>query len=359
MAGAEKGARSLSELQAAGLLGAEVTPELQAVAGRFAVSVTPGVLRAIREGDPVGGLARQYLPSAEELQETPAELDDPIGDGAHSPVKGVVHRYDDRVLLNLLKTCAVYCRFCFRREMVGPGSRGLDTAELQAALDYIRGEDRIWEVIFSGGDPLTLSPRRLRSVLEELAGIDHVGVVRFHTRVPAVAPEMVSDELLAALRAGPAAFVVLHVNHPDELTAEVRAAIARLADAGIPLLSQSVLLKGVNDSAEVLGRLFRRLVENRVKPYYLHHADLARGTGHFRTSIAEGQEIVDSLRRSHSGLCVPAYVLDLPGGAGKVPVAASWVLGAAEGTYRLRDRFGAEHLYRDHQAAPEDGLERG
>ncbi|WP_172330565.1 lysine-2,3-aminomutase-like protein [Mangrovicoccus sp. HB161399] len=359
MAAAEKSARSLGDLQAAGLLGAEVTPDLAAVAGRYAVSVTPGVLRAIRGGDPEGGVARQYLPSSEELQEFPAELDDPIGDGPHSPVKGVVHRYDDRVLLNLLKTCAVYCRFCFRREMVGPGARGLDSAELEAALDYIRGEERIWEVIFSGGDPLTLSARRIRAVLEELARIPHVGVARFHTRVPAVAPELVTEELLAALRAGPTAFVVLHVNHPDELTAEVRAAIARLADAGIPLLSQSVLLKGVNNSAEVLGRLFRALVQNRVKPYYLHHADLARGTGHFRTSIAEGQEIVDGLRQGHSGLCIPAYVLDLPGGAGKVPVARSWILGEAEGSYLLRDRHGAEHAYRDHAAAQQKRPDRG
>ncbi len=327
------------------------------MAERYAVSVTPGVIETIRGADPEGGVARQYLPAAEELQETAAELDDPIGDGAHSPVKGVVHRYDDRVLLNLLKTCAVYCRFCFRREMVGPGSRGLDAGELRAALDYIRNEPRIWEVIFSGGDPLTLSPRRLRAVLEELAQVEHVGVVRFHTRVPAVAPEMVTDELLAALRSGPTAFVVLHVNHPDELTTEVRAAIARLVDAGIPLLSQSVLLKGVNNSAEVLGRLFRALVRNRVKPYYLHHADMARGTGHFRTSIAEGQDLIDALRRSHSGVCVPNYVLDLPGGAGKVPVARSWILGQEDGCYRLRDRHGAGHEYRDAAAGP--GPDRG
>ncbi|MBT9385754.1 lysine-2,3-aminomutase-like protein [Pseudooceanicola sp. CBS1P-1] len=347
MASAKKGARSLGDLEDLGLLPAGITPALQQVADRYAISVTESLSETILHADPEGAVARQYLPSAEELSETPQELDDPIGDDAHSPVAGVVHRYDDRVLLNLLKTCAVYCRFCFRRESVGPGSRGLDSAQRAAALDYIRTHEEIWEVIFSGGDPLTLSPRRLAEVLGDLATIPHVGLTRFHTRVPVAAPEMVSEDLLDALTAGPTAFVVLHVNHPDELTEAACAAIARIVGRGIPMLSQSVLLKGINDSEEVLGRLFKALLRNRVKPYYLHHGDLARGTGHFRTSIAEGQDLIEALRAHHSGLCIPHYVLDLPGGAGKVPLARGAVVSQDGARYRMRDRHGACHPYLD------------
>ncbi|MBE3640139.1 lysine-2,3-aminomutase-like protein [Mangrovicoccus algicola] len=353
MSSAQRGARSLGDLQEAGLVGPEVSAELRQVADRYAVSVTPGILRALRDGTAGEGIARQYIPAAEELRDSPAELDDPIGDGAHAPVAGVVHRYDDRVLLNVLKTCAVYCRFCFRREMVGPGARGLDADGLAAALDYIRSDPRIWEVILSGGDPLTLSPRRIRAILSELAEIGHVGVVRFHTRIPSVAPEMVTEDLLEALRAFPAVYVVLHANHPEELTPEVRGAIARIVDRGIPMLSQTVLLRGVNDDAAVLGDLFKGLVRNRVKPYYLHHADMARGTGHFRTTIAEGQAVVEALRAGHSGLCQPHYVLDLPGGAGKVPIPAARIVPREGGGYAVRDSRGDWHGY------DEDVPERG
>ena len=357
MAADGQGARSLEDLQALGLVGPDVPDALRRVAARYAVAVTPGLVTAMRDGDPDGALRRQYLPAAEELTETAAELADPIGDAAHSPVPGIVHRYDDRVLLNVLKTCAVYCRFCFRREMVGPGARGLDAEGLARALAYIRAHEEVWEVILSGGDPLTLSPRRIDAILSELARIGHVGVVRFHTRVPAVAPERVTPDLIAALRRFPAVFVVLHANHPDEITPAVGAAIARLVDAGIPMLSQSVLLRGVNDDAAVLARLFKTLVRNRVKPYYLHHADLARGTGHFRTTLAEGQAIVEALRAGHSGLCQPQYVLDLPGGAGKIPVAASPVRPKGAGRYALRDRRGVWHDYTDGAAEGATGTD--
>jgi lysine 2,3-aminomutase len=270
-------------------------------------------------------IARQYVPRADELVTTPDELADPIGDHAHSPVKGIVHRYQDRVLLKPSHACPVYCRFCFRREMVGPGGEALSPSELEAALDYVRAHPEIWEVILTGGDPLILSPRRIGEIVRALDAIDHVGVIRVHTRVPVVDPLRVTDELIAALRAEKAVYVVLHVNHAREFTDAARAACRKLSDAGIVLLSQSVLLKGVNDDAATLEALFRSLVRHRIKPYYLHQGDLAPGTSQFRTTIAEGQALMRDLRGRVSGLCQPTYVLDIPGGHGKVPVGPGYL----------------------------------
>jgi lysine 2,3-aminomutase len=210
--------------------------------------------------------------------------------------------------------------------MVGPGQGALSPAALDRTLDYIRQNPQIWEVILTGGDPLVLSARRLKDVVTRLAGIAHVKIIRVHTRVPVAAPERITPALIRALRVrDKATFVVLHANHPRELTAEVRAACARFIDAGIPMLSQSVLLRGVNDNAETLGALMRKLVENRIKPYYLHHADLAPGTSHLRTSVAEGQALMRKLHGHASGLCQPTYVLDIPGGFGKSPIGPSYL----------------------------------
>jgi lysine 2,3-aminomutase len=236
----------------------------------------------------------------------------------------------------------VYCRFCFRREMVGPGRGGLKPAALDKALAYVENHPEIWEVILTGGDPLVLSARRLKDVVTRLAAIGHVKVIRVHTRVPVAAPERVTAALVRALRTDRATFVVLHANHPRELTAQVRAACARLIDAGIPMLSQSVLLRGVNDDAETLGALMRALVECRIKPYYLHHADLAPGTAHLRTTIAEGQALMRALHGRYSGLCQPSYVLDIPGGHGKSPIGPSYL--SADGTV-IEDFNGARHAY--------------
>jgi lysine 2,3-aminomutase len=293
---------------------------LQQVAARYAVAITPAVTDMIDPSDPHDPVAKQFLPDIRELDQQPEENADPIGDDAHSPVEGVVHRYPDRVLQKLVNACAVYCRFCFRREMVGPGRGGLSRAALDAALDYIAATPQIWEVILTGGDPLVLSPRRLKAVMARLAAIDHVKVIRVHTRLPAVAPEKITPTLVKALRTDKATFIVLHANHARELTEAARAACARLIDAGIPMLSQSVLLRGVNDDADTLGQLMRTLVECRIKPYYLHHADLAPGTAHFRTTIAEGQALMRTLHGRTSGLCQPSYVLDIPGGHGKSPI---------------------------------------
>src|SRR5438105_3452945 len=217
--------------------------ELERVAARYAVSLTPEVAELIDPADPFDPIARQFIPDPKELEAGPGDAADPIGDEAHSPVEGIVHRYPDRVLLKLVHVCPVYCRFCFRREMVGPGrSRALSRAALAAALDYVRAHPEIWEVILTGGDPLILSPRRLREVLRALRGIEHVKVVRLHSRMPAVDPGRITPDLVRALKVGgKATYVVLHANHARELTRRARGACARLIDAGIPMLSQSVL----------------------------------------------------------------------------------------------------------------------
>jgi lysine 2,3-aminomutase len=323
---------------------------LDAVAARYAVAISPAVIEAMDLSDPADPVARQFVPSAAELDIAPEERGDPIGDDAHSPVEGIVHRYPDRVLLKLVHVCPVYCRYCFRREMVGPRGRGtLSAKQIAAALDYIRGNPAIWEVILTGGEPLLMSPRRLRAVMRELATIEHVKIVRVHTRMPVVTPEKVSAELVRALKSsGKTSYVVLHVNHARELSATARAACAKFVDAGIPMLSQTVLLRGINDSAEALDALLRTLVECRVKPYYLHHGDLAPGTGHFRTSIAEGQDLMRALRGRLSGIAQPTYVLDIPGGAGKVPVGPNYLEiagGTSKGSYRVEDPCGGHHIY--------------
>jgi lysine 2,3-aminomutase len=353
---AESTLRNPAELQAAGLISPERLGELEQVAARYAVSLTPDVVALIDPADPHDPIARQFVPDAAELETRGGETSDPIGDDAHSPVEGIVHRYPDRVLLKLVHVCPVYCRFCFRREMVGPGKRqSLSRNALAAALDYIRDHDDIWEVILTGGDPLILSPRRLREVMGALGAIDHVKIVRVHTRVPVVDPDCISAELVRALKAPEkATYVVLHANHPRELSERARTACARIVDAGIPMLSQSVLLRGVNDDPKTLGALMRAFVENRIKPYYLHHGDLAPGTAHLRTSIAEGQALMRALHGRYSGLCQPTYVLDIPGGHGKSPIGPSYLVGATQGAegYVVEDFNGGRHAYAPPEGSP-------
>ena len=275
----------------------------------------------IDKTDPHDPIARQFVPDPLELDLQPDEAADPIGDDVHSPVEGLVRRYPDRVLLKLVNVCAVYCRFCFRREMIGPGKpNALSEKALAAAFAYIAAHAEIWEVILSGGDPLVLSPRRLAAVMKRLGAINHVKIVRVHTRVPAVDPARIKPALVRALKAsGKTTYVVLHANHARELTPAARTACARIIDAGVPMLAQSVLLKGVNDDTDALGALMRAFVECRIKPYYLHHLDRAPGTAYFRTTVAHGQELMRALRTRYSGLCQPSYVIDVPGD-GKVPV---------------------------------------
>ena len=350
--------REPAELVAEQLAPAEALPALERVAARYAVAITPALVELIDTSDPDDPIARQFVPTAAELEMQPGENADPIGDHPHSPVAGIVHRYPDRVLFKLVHVCAVYCRFCFRREMVGPGKENaLSDGAYRAAIDYIRTHSEIWEVILTGGDPLMLSQRRMSEIMADLAGIDHVKIIRLHTRVPVADPARVSDEMVAALKvSGATTWVALHANHARELTETARAACARLVDAGIPMVSQSVLLRGVNDNVVALSDLMRAFVECRIKPYYLHHGDLAPGTAHLRTTIAEGQDLMRQLRGRVSGLCQPDYVIDIPGGAGKSPVGPNYVLAVqntaadagdavAETRYRIVDYCGDVHLY--------------
>jgi lysine 2,3-aminomutase len=355
--------RTPADLVAHGLASTADLPDLEKVAARYAVAITADMAALIDAGDPDDPIARQFIPSAEELVTRDSESADPIGDHVHSPVAGIVHRYPDRVLFKLVHVCAVYCRFCFRREMVGPGkASALPQAAYDAAIDYIRAHREVWEVILTGGDPLMLSPRRLTEVMADLAAIDHVRIIRIHTRVPVADPARITPEMISALKVkGATTWVALHANHVRELTSKARAACADMIDAGIPMVSQSVLLRGVNDDAATLEALMRGFVECRIKPYYLHHGDLAPGTSHLRTTLEHGQQLMRALRGRVSGLCQPDYVIDIPGGYGKAPIGPNYLSRAdsssqlnsfsregeqqAETRYRVVDYCGDVHLY--------------
>ena len=334
------------ELISAGLAPPGKLADLARVAERYAIAITPALADLVDRADSNDPIARQFVPDIAELTTTPDERADPIGDHTHSPVEGIVHRYPDRVLLKLVNVCAVYCRFCFRREMVGPGKQGLSPQQCDAALGYIAARPEIWEVILTGGDPLVLSARRLGDVMKRIAAIPHVKIIRLHTRVPVVSPEKITPALVRTLKApGATTYVALHANHPRELTPAARAAVARIVDAGIPMVSQSVLLRGVNDDVHTLDALMRTFVECRIKPYYLHHADLAPGTSHFRTTIAQGQALMRALRGRLSGLAQPTYVLDIPGGYGKVPAGPQYIDMCGEAGAVVEDIAGAKHRY--------------
>ena len=324
----------------------QIAPTFEQVARRYAVAVSPHLLSLVDAADPNDPIARQFLPSLEELNTLPEELSDPIGDAAHTPVPGIVHRHPDRVLFKVVASCPVYCRFCFRREMIGPGNENaLSKDAFEIALSYIADHPEIWEVILTGGDPFILSPRRVAEVTGRLAAIEHVKVIRWHTRVPVVDPARVTDELVAALHApGATTWVAVHANHVREFSPDARCAIARLVEGGVMLVSQSVLLKGVNDNTDALADLMRAFTENRIKPYYLHHPDLAPGTGHFRVSIDDGLALMQQLRARVSGLAMPTYMLDIPGGFGKVPLESHNVEKTATG-HRIRDGRGVWHDY--------------
>ena len=343
------GLRSVADLIGAGLVPAGRGAALEPVAARYAIGVTATVAALIDRAAPDDPIARQFVPDPAELQVGPNERADPIGDVAFSPVEGLVHRYPDRVLLKLLHVCPVYCRFCFRRETVGPGGpTHLDEAALDAACAYVAARPAIWEVILTGGDPLILSPRRLGDVARRLAAIPHVKILRLHSRVPCVAPERIDMAVIESLRAsGKSVYVALHANHPRELGPAARAACARLVEAGIPLVSQTVLLRGINDDVETLSALMRAFVEARVKPYYLHHLDAAPGTERFRVPIEEGLALMRALQGRVSGLCQPRYVLDIPGGFGKAPLGPA-ALSAEGDAWSVRDFRGRAHVYPRH-----------
>jgi lysine 2,3-aminomutase len=324
-------------LLAAGLIAPDTRDDVEAVAVRYAVAISPA-MRALIEhpDDPVG---RQFIPDPAELITAPHETADPIADDALSPIKGVVHRYPDRALLKPLLVCPVYCRFCFRRAHVGPDGGLLSEAELQSAYDWLAAHPAIREVILSGGDPLMLSPRRLSSIIAALSAIPHLETLRVHTRVPVADPERVTGALAATLETNRSMWVVVHANHAREFTPAAQTALRRLVSRGIPLLGQSVLLRGVNDSTDALEDLFRAMLAARVKPYYLHQLDPAPGTARFHVPLEEGRRLLRSLRGRVTGLAWPTYVLDIPGGHGKVPVGPDYL----EADDHVRDATGSRH----------------
>ena len=338
--------RSLDDLIDHGLVPKASAATLAPVAERYAIGITDAMAQLVDPSDSMDPIALQFVPDLRELVTTLDERDDPIGDEVHSPVEGIVHRYPDRALLKLVHICPVYCRFCFRREMVGPDKGDmLSEADLDRAFAYLADHSEIWELVITGGDPLILSPRRLDAIGERLAKIPHIKIVRWHTRVPVVMPEAVTDALAQALKpVGKTVWLAVHANHPRELTDEARAACARLSSAGIHLISQTVLLKGINADVATLSALMRGFVETGIKPYYLHHGDLAPGTSHWRVSLGEGKKLIGELRGALSGLAQPTFVIDLPGGHGKVPVAPLSCDSEGEG-WRITDWQGYTHDY--------------
>ena len=336
--------RSAKALVEAGLLAPEKADGVAQVSEEFSLAVSPEMAEKIEPGRPDDPVARQFIPDVRELTLLAEERADPIGDSHYMPVKGITHRYPDRLLLIANHHCAVYCRFCFRREKVGPGEEYLTQEELDAALDYIRAHPDLREVILTGGDPLMLSPKRISYIIEQLSALDNLDVIRFHTRIPIVAPERITQELLDVLDIDKIVCVVVHANSAAEFGSEPRAAIKRLRKAGLMLVSHSVLLKGINDTPETLTALLREFVRNGVKPYYIHHCDLAEGISHFRTSFEEGQALMTAIRGKVSGLAQPTYVLHIPDGHGKVPIGPNYLV--REGNFWVvTDYLGQQHQY--------------
>lgn len=313
--------RSAAALRQAGLIPPAAEAAAAAVGARYAVSVTAHVAGLIDPADPADPVALQYVPDPRELVTAPGEMDDPTADAPFTPVKGVVHRYPDRALLKPLLACPVYCRFCFRREVVGPDGGTLAEEELDAALAWFERTPTVREAVLTGGDPFMLSPRRIGAILARLGAVPHIETLRVHTRVPVADPGRVDAALVAALRAaGKPVFVAVHANHAREFSVSAVEALARLADGGVALLGQSVLLRGVNDSTDALEGLVRAMIRARVRPYYLHALDPAPGTARFAVPDAEGVALVQALRGRVPGFAMPVFVRETPGGGGKKPV---------------------------------------
>ena len=327
--------RDTAALVAAGFVPEADAPGLDQVAERYAVAIPPALAALITHpDDPIG---RQFIPHRDELHTAPYERADPIGDDALSPVPGIVHRYADRALLKPLLVCPVYCRFCFRREHVGPDGGLLTEAQLSTALQWLHDHPAITEVILTGGDPLLLSPRRLRAILEALEAIPHVHTLRIHSRVPVADPARLAA-LAPMLETEKPLWLVVHANHASEFTPAAVAALREVGRHGVPLLGQSVLMRGVNDTEAALEALFRAMLAARIKPYYLHQLDPAPGTARFHVPIAEGRALLAGLRGRVTGLAWPTYVLDIPGGHGKVPIGPDYLEGA-----NVRDPDGWSH----------------
>jgi lysine 2,3-aminomutase len=309
------------------------------------MSITPYFASLMDAKDPNCPIRRQVVPTADELVIQPEELLDPLSEDAESPVPGLVHRYPDRVLLLVTDQCAAYCRHCTRRRLVGVKVGCMHPEEMQRALQYIAAHPKVRDVLISGGDPLILSKSVLEPLLQGLRAIPHVEIIRLGTRTPVFLPQRITPELVNMLSKYHPVWINIHFNHPKEITPETAAACARLANAGIPLGSQTVLLRGINDCPHVMKDLMRTLLKIRVRPYYMYQCDLSQGISHFRTSINKGIEIIEHLRGHTSGLAVPQYVVDAPGGAGKVPIMPQYLISMSDRTAIVRNYAGAISAY--------------
>jgi len=319
---------------------------------KLALAVTPHFFNLIDPRDPDCPIRRQVIPRIEEGWTAPEELSDPCGEDSHMPVPGLVHRYPDRVLFLVTDRCASYCRYCTRSRVVsGVGDQRLET-QWEAAFDYLAQATSVRDVLLSGGDPLLLSDARLERILARLRAIPHLEFLRIGSRIPIFMPQRITPELVAMLRRFHPLWISIHTNHPKELTVEVRDALGRLADAGIPLGNQSVLLRGVNDSAEVQRELVHKLLMCRVRPYYLYQCDLIRGSAHLRTSVVEGLDIIRSLRGHTTGYAVPQFVIDGPGGGGKIPLNPDYVVHREPGRVILRNYEGKLFEYPEPSPLP-------
>ena len=325
----------------------ELTPEeiegLQAE-NKFRVDITP-YFASLLEDDPYGPVRLQVIPKGKELVGFESMMADSLAEDAHSPVPGLVHRYPDRVLMLVTTQCASYCRYCTRSRVVGDPTANYSRSDHDAQIEYIKNTPQVRDVLLSGGDPLTLADSVLERLLSGLRAIPHVEIIRIGTRVPFFVPQRVTEELVTMLKRYHPLWMNIHFNHPAEITKEVEVALGRLADAGIPLGSQSVLLAGVNDCPNVIKALGQKLVRNRVRPYYLYQCDLVEGAGHFRTPVAKGIEIMESLRGHTSGFAIPQYVIDAPGGGGKIPILPNYLISQSDTHVVVRNYEGMISSY--------------
>jgi lysine 2,3-aminomutase len=339
--------KSLAQLENLVQLSADERRAITEAGSLLPLGITPYYMSLLDPIDPDQALRRTVIPVTQEFLRLPGEADDPLGEDGHSPVPGLVHRYPDRVLFLALDFCTTYCRYCTRSRVVGHGELAPSDARLDAMFDYIRATPSIRDVLISGGDPLALADDKLDYILGRLRDIPHVEFIRIGTKMPAVLPQRITPSLVKVLRKHDPVWMSVHFLHPDECTVEAFAACARLADAGVPVGSQTVLLKGVNDDVGTMKELVQRLLLMRVRPYYLYQCDPISGSGHFRTSIQTGLDIIEGLRGHTTGYAVPTYVVDAPGGGGKIPLQPNYVVGRDRDDLILRNYEGGEFRYRD------------
>jgi lysine 2,3-aminomutase len=319
--------------------------------GRFIMGIPPYWAALMDADDPTCPIRRQAVPTEEEYQLSPNDMIDPLGEDSHMPVPGLVHRYPDRVLLLVVEVCSMYCRFCTRSRVVGTTAGYSRPANIDLAIDYIKAHRKIRDVLISGGDPLTLSDDRLDDVLTKLKAIPHVEFVRIGTRNPVTLPYRITPQLCEVLKKNKPVWMSTHFNHPKEVTPAVRRACGMLVDSGVPLGSQTVLMKGINDRAAIMKKLFHELLKIRVRPYYIYQCDPVKGTAHFRTPVSAGLQIIEKLRGHTSGYAVPTFVVDGPGGGGKIPLMPNYVVSAKDGTWVLRNYAGKTFTYKEEQTA--------